>query len=429
MTHRTHPPGQQRRAVMQWIGGASALGALTPLLPAGAQTTNAASPNAATATAAANTAVAGNAPAPRFAYVGTYTSGAPGGTAGGPASKGIHVLAIGDGAWAPVQTVASANPSFLAVHPSQRFLYAINEIESYQGLPTGTAEAYAIDARDGRLTLLNRQPLSLSGVTPAHLAVSPDGRTLAVALYGGGAYNVLPIEADGKLGKVSGIEKETGSGPDAQRQESPHPHMVQFDASGQYLLATDLGTDRINVFTLADGKLALQGRTAVSPGSGPRHLALHPSQRFVYLVNELDATVACFGYDAASGKLGEQRQRISTVPEGFSGQKNAAALVMHPSGQFLYASNRRLQSEHPLADSIAALRIDAGNGALTPLQHWSEGLRFPRALAVAPNGGHLCALSQKGDSILRLRIDATTGKLDQPVQVAQVPTPVCLVFA
>lgn len=419
MPHSPNRFGQDRRAVMQWIGGASALGALTPMVPAGAQT-----PDTGAAATTASTA-----PAPRFAYVGTYTSDAPGGTAGGPASKGIYVLAIRDGSWTPVQTVASANPSFLAVHPSRRFLYAINEIDTYQGLPTGTAEAYAIDANDGRLTLLNRQPLSLSGVVPAHLAVSPDGRALAVALYGGGAYNVLPIEADGRLGKVSGIEKETGTGPDAQRQESPHPHMVLFDGTGQRLLATDLGTDRINAFTLADGQLALLGRTAVAPGSGPRHLALHPSQRFLYVVNELDATVAGFGYDAASGKVGEQRQRVSTVPEGYTGQKNAAALVMHPSGQFLYASNRRLKSDHPMADSIAVFRIDASNGALTPLQHWSEDLRFPRALAMTPGGSHLYALSQKGDTLLRLRIDPASGKLDQPVQVAQVPTPVCLAFA
>ncbi|MNX72621.1 6-phosphogluconolactonase [compost metagenome] len=419
MPHSPNRFGQDRRAVMQWIGGASALGALTPMVPAGAQT-----PDTGAAATTASTA-----PAPRFAYVGTYTSDAPGGTAGGPASKGIYVLAIRDGSWTPVQTVASANPSFLAVHPSRRFLYAINEIDTYQGLPTGTAEAYAIDANDGRLTLLNRQPLSLSGVVPAHLAVSPDGRTLAVALYGGGAYNVLPIEAGGRLGKVSGIEKETGTGPDAQRQESPHPHMVLFDGTGQRLLATDLGTDRVNAFTLADGQLSLLGRTAVAPGSGPRHLALHPSQRFLYVVNELDATVAGFGYDAASGKVGEQRQRVSTVPEGYTGQKNAAALVMHPSGQFLYASNRRLKSDHPMADSIAAFRIDPSNGALTPLQHWGEGLRFPRALAMAPGGSHLYALSQKGDTVLRLRIDPASGTLDQPVQVAQVPVPVCLVFA
>ncbi|WP_432730118.1 lactonase family protein [Variovorax sp. W6] len=411
--------GQKRRTVMQWLGGASAAGALAPLLPAHAQQ----------APAAGGAATAPPAPAPRFAYVGTYTFDAPGGTAGGPASKGIYVLAMQGDSWTPVQTVASANPSFLALHPNRRFLYAINEIDTYEGLPTGTAEAYAIDERSGRLTLVNRQPLSLSGVIPAHLAVSPDGRALVVALYGGGAYNVLPIEADGKLGKVSGIEKETGSGPDAERQESPHPHMVQFDASGRRVLATDLGSDRVNVFTLADGKLAPIGRTAVPAGSGPRHLALHPSQRQLYVVGELDASVTSYAYDAANGAIGEQRQRVSTLPDGYTGQKSAAALVMHPSGQFLYASNRRLKSDHPLADSIVAFRIDAASGNLTPLQHWSEGLRFPRALTVAPDGGHLYALSQKGDTILRLRIDPATGRLDQPVQVAQVPTPVCLVFA
>ncbi|MDP9602513.1 UNVERIFIED_ORG: 6-phosphogluconolactonase (cycloisomerase 2 family) [Variovorax paradoxus] len=415
----TDHSGQKRRTVMQWLGSASAAGALAPLLPAHAQQ----------APATASAATAPPSPAPRFAYVGTYTFDAPGGTAGGPASKGIYVLAMQGDNWTPVQTVASANPSFLAVHPNRRFLYAINEIDTYEGLPTGTAEAYAIDERSGRLTLVNRQPLSLSGVIPAHLAVSPDGRALVVALYGGGAYNVLPIGTDGALGKVSGIEKETGSGPDAERQESPHPHMVQFDASGRRVLATDLGSDRVNVFTLADGKLAPIGRTAVQAGSGPRHLALHPSQRQVYVVGELDASVTSYAYDAANGAVGEQRQRVSTLPDGYTGQKSAAALVMHPSGQFLYASNRRLKSDHPLADSIAAFRIDPASGNLTPVQHWSEGLRFPRALTVAPDGGHLYALSQKGDTILRLRIDPATGRLDQPVQVAQVPTPVCLVFA
>lgn len=415
----TDHSGQKRRTVMQWLGSASAAGALAPLLPAHAQQ----------APATASAATAPPAPAPRFAYVGTYTFDAPGGTAGGPASKGIYVLAMQGDSWTPVQTVASANPSFLAVHPNRRFLYAINEIDTYEGLPTGTAEAYAIDERSGRLTLVNRQSLSLSGVIPAHLAVSPDGRALVVALYGGGAYNVLPIGNDGALGKVSGIEKETGSGPDAERQESPHPHMVQFDASGRRVLATDLGSDRVNVFTLADGKLAPIGRTAVQAGSGPRHLALHPSQRYLYVVGELDASVTSYAYDAANGAVGEQRQRVSTLPDGYTGQKSAAALVMHPSGQFLYASNRRLKSDHPLADSIAAFRIDPASGNLTPVQHWSDGLRFPRALAVAPDGGHLYALSQKGDTILRLRIEPATGRLDQPVQVAQVPTPVCLVFA
>jgi 6-phosphogluconolactonase (cycloisomerase 2 family) len=205
--------------------------------------------------------------------------------------------------------------------------------------------------------------------------------------------------------------------------------MVLFDPSGQRVLATDLGSDRINVFALTDGKLALQGRTATPPGSGPRHLALHPSGRLLYVVNELDASVACHGYDAASGNILERRHQVSTAPEGFTGQKNAAALAMHPSGQYLYASNRRLKSDHPLADSVVAYRVDAASGALTPVQYWGEGLRFPRAPTMAPDGGHLYALSQKGDSILRLRVDPASGKLDQPVQVAQVPTPVCLAFA
>lgn len=195
----------------------------------------------------------------------------------------------------------SANPSFLAVHPSQRFLYAINEIDVYEGRATGTAEAYAIDPRDGRLTLLNRQPLSLSGTIPAHAAVSPDGHHLAVALYGGGAYNVLPIGADGRLGTVSGIFKDTGSGPDTERQEAPHAHMVLFDPTGQRVLGTDLGTDRINVFALENGQLAPRDRAQLKPGSGPRHLALHPSGKLLYVINELDGTVACHGYDPPRG--------------------------------------------------------------------------------------------------------------------------------
>lgn len=346
----------------------------------------------------------------------------------GPA-RGIYVLAPRGDAWSQVQVVESANPSFLAVHPNQRCLYAINEIDVYEGRATGTAEAYAIDPRNGRLTLLNRQPLSLSGTIPAHVAVSPDGQHLAVALYGGGAYNVLPIGADGRLGSVSGLFKDTGSGPDTARQEAPHAHMVLFDPTGRHILGTDLGTDRINVFALEDGKLTPRDRAQLKPGGGPRHLALHPSGKLLYVISELDGTVACHGYDPATGRVLDERQRIATTPADYTGQKSGAALVMHPSGRFLYASNRRLKSEHPLADSIAAFSIDPASGRLAALQYWSEGLRFPRALTMADDGRHLYALSQKGDTILRLRIDDATGRLDQPAVVSNVPTPVCLVFA
>lgn len=407
-----------RRTFMQWTGSLPLMGALpkTVLAQAGEQP------------AASGAQPAGSARPPRFAYVGTYTFNAPGGTAGGPPARGIYVLAPRGDAWTQVQVVESANPSFLAVHPNQRFLYAINEIDVYEGRPTGTAEAYAIAPHDGKLTLLNRQPLSLSGTIPAHVTVSPSGRHLAVSLYGGGAYNVLPISPDGRLGAVSGIFKDTGTGLDAERQEAPHAHMMLFDPAGKHVLGTDLGTDRINVFAIDNGKLAPRDRAQLKPGSGPRHLAMHPQGKLLYVINELDGTVACHGYDADTGRVLEERQRIATTPADYTGQKSGAALVMHPSGRFLYASNRRLKSDHPLADSVAVFGISEA-GLLSPIQYWNEGLHFPRALTMAADGSHLYALSQKGDTILRLRIDGQTGKLDQPVVVAKVPTPVCLVFA
>lgn len=211
-----------------------------------------------------------------------------------------------------MQVVESANPSFLAVHPNQRFLYAINELEVYEGRPNGSAEAYAIDARDGKLTLLNRQPLSLSGTNPAHVVVSPDGKHLCVSIYSGGAYNLLPIGEDGKLGTVSGIFKDTGSGPRPE-QEAPHAHMMLFDTTGQHVIGTDLGTDRINVFAIEGGKLAPRDRAQLKPGSGPRHLALHPQGKLLYVINELEGSVACHGYDPATGHVQEERQRISTT--------------------------------------------------------------------------------------------------------------------
>ncbi|WAI86098.1 MULTISPECIES: lactonase family protein [Achromobacter] len=411
-----------RRSFIQLAGGLSAASAAGPWLSAMGASASATSSTSTTSPVSLTSAADSTA----FAYVGTYTRDAPGGTAGGPPSAGIHVFAMRAQGWRLVQVMESDNPSYLAVHPTRRFLYAINEIEHWQGLPRGTAEAYAIEG-DGSLRLLNRQPLSLSSTAPAHLAVSPDGKHLVTAQYLGGTYNVLPINRDGSLGAVSGIVKETGSGPRPE-QQSAHPHMVLFDPTGQRVLATDLGSDRINAFTLEDGNLSLSGRTELPPGSGPRHLALHPDGALLYVVNELDASVACYGYDVIAGRVLEPRHTVPATPAGFTGTGNAASLLIHPSGRFLYVSTRRVQNDHPQADSIGVFGIGA-DGALAPLQVWTEGLRFPRALTMAPDGGALYALNQKGDSILRLRIDAATGRLENPDVVAQVPTPVCLVFA
>jgi 6-phosphogluconolactonase len=358
-----------------------------------------------------------------FAYVG-YSGKAYGDASGGRSEQGIQVFAVRRGRWVPTQTIVSDSPSFLTLHPSQRFLYAINEIDTYQGLPSGTIEAYAIDPHRGHLTLLNRQPLSLSGIMPRHMAASPDGSNLVVAVHGGGAYNVLPIGPEGHLERVSGIAKETGSGPNQEHQEASHPQMVLFDTSGRHLLGADLGSDRLSVFTLDDGKLAVRNRSAVQPGSGPRHMALHPSGHMLFVANELDASVSCFRYDAANGRILERQGHVASLsPELY--RKNVGTLAIHPSGRFLYTPNRSLASGRSLADGITVWDIGT-TGALTPIQSWSEGLDFLHGMVMAPDGTSLSLLDQKSGSVLRLNIDSASGQLGQPVRVAKLQAPISL---
>src|SRR5437764_81588 len=207
--------------------------------------------------------------AARFAYVGFGGQGAK--------NEGIAVFDVRGGQWKPVGVLSSATPSSLTLDAGERFLYAVNEVDEYEGLPSGTVEAYAIDDADGSLKLVNRQRLSLSATAPRHAAVSPDGKSLVVAVHGGGAYNVLPLGRDGSVGAVSGILKETGSGPHA-RQRSAHPQMVLFDRAGRVVTA-DLGSDRLSVLKLDEARLSITGRYSAQPGEGPSQLAFHPDGR------------------------------------------------------------------------------------------------------------------------------------------------------
>jgi len=251
---------------------------------------------------------------------------------------------------------------------------------------------------------------------PRHLAVSPDGNNVVVAVHGGGAYNVLPIGADGSLQRVSGIVKEVGSGPNEDHQETAHPQMVLFDTTGRHLLGTDLGSDRLNVFTLSGDKLAINHRSATQPGSGPRHMALHPAGHLLYVTNHLEATVSCYGYDAASGKLLPRLQHGTL--DGGAGKMSAGALMIHPSGQFLYTAGK--------SGGIAAWRIDSTTGALTAAQLWSEGVASPHAMAMVPDGTGLLVLSRTDDSVVHLSVDPASGKLSDPSQIARVPSPMSL---
>ncbi|MFM0338517.1 lactonase family protein [Paraburkholderia fungorum] len=369
---------------------------------------------------------------PRFAYVSTAGDTSKGRDDGNKAAGhppcGLHVFAVvGDG-WRQVQVMRSDRPIFLVLHPGNRFLYAVNQIDVYQGLATGSVEAYSIDPRDGRLSLLNRQPLSLSGTRPSHAAISPNGRMLVVALSGGGAYDVMPIGPDGRLANVSSILKETGCGPDKTRQRTAQPQMVLFDPSGERILSADLGCDRLSVLTLAGSRLSAWDRIATAPGNGPRELALHPDGRWLYVLNELSATVEWYGYNAGRGLIGPRRGAMSVAPSsvGETGASSATAVALHPSGRFLYAAYSGVASANLSADGIAVFHVDAMSGRLVELQWWHEGLNRPRALALAPDGASLYALNLQGGDILRLNIDAENGTLDQPKRMTGIPAPTCL---
>jgi 6-phosphogluconolactonase len=364
--------------------------------------------------------------AANYAYIGTYTHNAPGGDSGKAHSEGIYVAKVdpGTGQLELVQTVSSDNPSFLALSPDQRFLFAINEIDNFEGKNAGSVEAYRIDQGSGKIVLINRQ--ALPGPIPAHLQVDPSGKYLVVALYMGGSFAVFPIGADGSLGAPTDVVMQHGSGPNKERQEAPHPHCVMFDPAGRYLATADLGIDKVETWQLQDGKLVKVGEVALPPGSGPRHLAFSPDGKMLYVISELAATVTALPYDAESGKLGEAIATVSTVPDDFPKAKSTAEIMVHPSGKFLYGSNRRF-SDHPDADAIVVFKLDE-QGVPEREQFVTKDIAFPRAFQLDPTGTWLYALNQKGDSIVQFAIDQKTGELTPTGNVAEVQTPVSLVF-
>jgi 6-phosphogluconolactonase (cycloisomerase 2 family) len=362
----------------------------------------------------------------RFAYVGAYTpSGAEGQRAGG-----ISIFAVApDGVLSLVQTVPSANPTFLALSPDQRVLYAVNEIDDYQGRATGSVEAYAVNPETGGLTLINRE--DARGTGPAHITVDPAGRCVVVANYGGGTFAVLPIRADGGLDPATDTIVQRGSGPDPERQEAPHPHGVTLAPRGDVVVTADLGIDRVQTFRLNvdRGDLEPLGEAATTPGGGPRHVAFHPGGRLLYVINELDATLQIFPYDPDTGRLGEALQTVSTLPENHEGPRNSAEFVLHPSGRFAFGSNRRLPgATAPAADSIATFDVDPDSGFLTPLGHTTEGINFPRHIAFDPTGTRLYACNQLGDTIVQFTVDPDTGALDPTGTPVETPLPVCIAF-
>ncbi len=325
----------------------------------------------------------------------------------------LHVFSLRDEVWSRIQRVPSRAPACILLSPAQRTLYVANEVEVHEGLPRGTVEAFNIDPRDGRLTLLGRQPLSLSATCPRHMALSPDGRLLAVAAYGGGLYNLFPIAEDGSVGHPSSIYKEAGCGRHAQLQASAHPHTLVFDANGRHLLSSDFGSDRLSVFAVEDVRLRRTMQPFAGEGSGPGACALHPAGTTFYAWHELENTLACYRYDGSSGILGERIQRLS-FPGSAGGAHSTKALALHPSGRMLYTTQAT-------RNQLSAWRIDAESGRLSHTQHVLLG--ETTRITVAPDGKNLFVLDGVRGSICRVNADPFTGDLGGKAKVAVVQEP------
>lgn len=348
-----------------------------------------------------------------WVYVGTYTG----------KSKGIYLGALdlrtGE---LTVSGVAakSTNPSFLALHPSHRFLYAVNEVDNVTGFKGGTVSAFAVDPQTGALTFLNQQ--GSRGMAPTHLAVDPSGKNVLVANYNSGSVAVLPIAADGSLGAATGFAQHHGSSVNKSRQSGPHAHCVALAPDNRFAFVADLGLDEVLIYQFdpVQGTITPNAPPfgAVPPGSGSRHLAFHPDGRFAYVINELTSTITAFSYDAATGAL-QPQQTISTLPDGYKKTNSTAEVRVHPSGKYLYGSNRG-------HDSIAIFSIDPATGLLTLLGHQPTGGKTPRSFSIDPTGAYLLAANQDSDTITRFHIDPQTGLLAPIGKPVAVPTPVCV---
>lgn len=348
------------------------------------------------------------------AYIGTYTRGN---------SKGIYVCEqdADSGELRLVDATFSEHPSFLALHPGGRWLYAVNETGD-AGAP-GTVSAFAIDQNDGRLSFINQQ--SALGAAPCHLSVDRSGRCVVVANYSTGNVAAFAIRADGGLSPAGSARQHAGSGPNAERQEGPHAHSADVTPDNALAVVADLGIDRLMLYRLDPGAAMLMPHeppfVALQPGCGPRHLAFHPNGRFAYVITELANTVIALAYDAARGSF-EVLQTVSTLPAGWTGESYCAEICVHPSGRFVYGSNRG-------HDSIAIFAVDDASGMLTPAGHVSTQGQWPRSFALDPAGRFCYVANEHSDAIVAFQVDAVSGALTPAGHTLAVPSPVCVLFA
>lgn len=352
----------------------------------------------------------------QLVYFGTYT---------GAKSKGIYVSRFdpANGRLSvPELAAEKTNPSFLAVHPGAHYLYAVGETDDGQGKGHGVVSAFAIEAETGKLALLNQQ--SSGGGGPCHLAVDAKGKCVLTANYGSGSVAALPIRPDGSLDAPTTTLQHAGSSVNPQRQAGPHAHFICPSPDNRFALACDLGLDRVIAYQL-DSQIAKltpakSGFVTVAPGAGPRHLAFSPDGSFVYVINEMISSVTAFRYETTTAAMIEL-QTISTLPEDSDTTSYCAEIALHPTGKFLYGSNRG-------HDSIAVFAVDRTTGKLTSLEYPSTQGKTPRHFAIDPTGRWLLAENQGSNSVVVFSIDPATGRLKPTGQTVAVGSPVCVVF-
>ena len=353
-----------------------------------------------------------------FVYVGTYTKKTT--------SKGIYVYRFNakTGQLTPLGVAAeTVDPSFVAVDPSGRYLYSVNEVNQLNGQKGGAVSSFAIDQRTGKLKFLNE--VSSRGAGPCYVAVDKTGQNVMVANYGGGNVAVIRVRKDGSLGEVSAFEQHTGSSVDPDRQKRPYAHSINVSPDNRFVLSCDLGTDQVLAYHFDARKGTLTPDdppyAKVNPGSGPRHFAFSPNSKFVYVISEMGSTVTVFSYNAESGAM-HKLQTISTLPSDFKGKESdCAEIAVLPSGKFVYGSNRG-------HDSIVVFAVAPGKGTLTPVAWTPTQGKTPRNFAIDPTGSYLFAANQDTNNITIFKINARTGRLTPTGQNIEIPAPVCVQF-
>jgi 6-phosphogluconolactonase len=352
-----------------------------------------------------------------FAFIGTYTNKTD--------SKGIYSFHF-DASTGRLTSMALAaptpDPSFLTAARNERYLYAVNELSEFKGKKSGAVTSYSLDPRSGKLTQLNEVPSG--GADPCYISLDQSGKYLLVANYTGGSISTFPVEHDGRIGPASAFVQHTGTGPNKERQEGPHAHYIAASADNRFVFAVDLGLDEVVVYRFdpATGSLTPNDPAfaKLAPGAGPRHLAFHPNGKFAYVLSEVNSTVTAFAYDSKNASF-STLQTLSTIPKDFTAHNDTAEIVVHPSGKFLYASNRG-------RDSIAEFTIDPAKGTLQLVGDFPTEGKTPRNFAVDPTGKFLLAANQESNNIVAFRIDQSSGALTATGQVERVPAPVDIVF-